>query len=209
MFYLKGNGTKLTALVFDLGNVMIDYNTERFMFELGIKPEYIPRLIEITDGRPEWADYDKGVYTLNDIAAMAIREEPSLRREIKHYLKHRAECFTALTRNVALMYRAKEAGLKTYLLSNCSEEDYAYFYDHFIFLYDMDGIIISGACKIGKPDPAIFDLLLKTYPEIDPSHTLFIDDVKANCDGGSKAGLLTLNLPPAGVIEDYLEIREK
>lgn len=209
MFYLKGNETELTALVFDLGNVMIDYNPEHFMFELGINPEYIPRLIEITDGRPEWADYDKGVYTRDDIAAMAIRDEPSLRREIKHYLKHRAECFTALTPNVALMYRAKEAGLKTYLLSNCSEEDYAYFYDHFIFLHDMDGIIISGACKIGKPDPAIFDLLLKTYPEIDPAHTLFVDDVKANCDGGSKAGLLTLNLPAAGVIEEYLKIGEK
>ena len=209
MFNLKGNKTNLSASVFDLGNVLVDWDPERFMFDLGIKPEFIPRLAEITDRRPEWAEYDKGTYSRDDIAGMAVRDEPSLRREIKHYLKHRAECFSALTPNVELMYRAKEAGLKTYLLSNCSQADYDYFYDHFIFLHDMDGTVISGACRLGKPDPAIFELLLKTYPEIDPAHTLFVDDVAANCEAGAKAGLLTLNLPPQGVINEYLEITEE
>ena len=208
MFYLKENHVPLSALVFDLGNVLIDYDPARFMFEIGIPQEKIPRLVEIIDGREEWAEYDRGVLTSKDIAALAIRDEPLLRKEITYYLKHRDEQFSALKHNVSLLYRAKEAGLKVYLLSNCPEDSFAYFRRHFIFLQDLDGAVISGEIKINKPDPAIFEYLLKNYPEIDPAHTLFIDDVAANCKGGAKAGLLTLNLPAAGVIEDYLEITE-
>lgn len=208
MFYLKENDTALSALVFDLGNVLLSYDTARFMFELGIPQEKIPRLVQIIVERPEWSEYDRGALSRDDIAALAIHDEPSLRREIKHYLKHRTECFTAITPNVELLYRAKEAGLKVYLLSNCSAEDYVYFLDHFIFLHDLDGAIVSGQHLVNKPDRAIFELLFKTYPEIDPSHTLFIDDVAANCEGGAKAGLLTLNLPKDGTIEDYMNITE-
>ena len=206
MFYLKENHTPLSALVFDLGNVLVDYDPARFMFELGIPQELIPRILKVTDRRPEWAEYDRGVLSLNDIIALAVRDEPLLRREITHYLKHRASCFTALAPNVELLYQAKEAGLRVYLLSNCSAEDYDYFLDHFIFLHDLDGAIVSGQHQVNKPDPAIFELLLKTYPEIDPAHTLFIDDVAANCEVGAKAGLLTLNLPAAASAADFLNI---
>ena len=197
MFYLKENNVPLSALVFDLGNVLIDYDPARFMFNLGIPQEKIPRLVEITDGREEWK-----------IAALAIRDEPLLRKEITYYLKHRDEQFSALTWNVSLLYRAKEAGLKVYLLSNCPEDSFAYFRRHFIFLQDLDGVVISGAIKINKPDPAIFEYLLKTYPEIDPKHTLFIDDRKPNAEAGAKAGLQALNIPKDAVIEDYLTITE-
>ena len=57
MIYLKGNKTELKAIVFDLGNVLLAYDPARFMFELGIPQEKIPRLIEIIDGRPEYPEY--------------------------------------------------------------------------------------------------------------------------------------------------------
>ena len=206
---LKGNNTELSAIVFDLGNVLLAYEPARFMFDLGIPPQKIPRLIEIIDGRPEYSEYDRGVLSKDDIIRLAVRDEPSMRSEIIHYMKHRAECFTAIIPNVELLCRAKEAGLKTYLLSDCSEGDYAYFRDHFIFLHDLDGEIISGACKITKPNPGIFEELLKTYPEIDPSHTLFVDDREKNTAAGAKMGFITLNLPAGGTIEDYLEFNEE
>ena len=54
MVRLKGNPTPLSAVVFDLGNVLVDYNPPRHMFKLGIPPEHIPRMMEILDKRPEW-----------------------------------------------------------------------------------------------------------------------------------------------------------
>ena len=78
-----------------------------------------------------------------------------------------------------------------------------------IDLKSMDGAIISGQHKVNKPDPEIYKLLFRTYPEIDPPHTLYIDDVKRNCDAGSKAGLIAFNLPKDGAIEEYLEFFEE
>lgn len=207
MLYLNNENERIpiSAVVFDLGNVLIDYDPARFMFELGIPQELIPRLVEIIDKRPEWGEYDRGALSGDDIIALAVRDEPSLRREITYYVKHRSECFSALHKNVEFLYRAKEAGARIYLLSNCPEDAYDYFWDHFIFLHDLDGAIISGQHKINKPDPKIYELLFRTYPEIDPSHTLYIDDVARNCEGGRKAGLIAFNLPADGTIEDCLE----
>lgn len=209
MIYLKENKTKLSAIVFDLGNVLLDYDPKRFMFDLGIPQEKIPRLVEIINSRPEWSEYDRGALTAEDIITLAVRDAPFLRREITHYMKHYPECFSALTPNVELLYRAKEEGLKVYVLSNCPADVYEDFQKRFIFLQDLDGAIISGVYKINKPGQAIFKKLTESFPEIDPAHTLFVDDVKANTDGGGKAGFLTLTLPKNGVITDYLEFTKE
>ncbi len=208
MLYLKNNPTPLSAVIFDLGNVMFDYDPARFMFELGIPPEKIPRLLEIISNRPEWDEYDKGTVQAQDIEALAIRDEPSMRKEITHYMKHWTEPFTALTYNVETFYQIKEAGVKTYILSNWMEDSYKYILDHFIFLHDFDGSVISYEYKLNKPEPAIYEILLKKYPEIDPASSLYIDDLQHNCEAGKKAGFITLNLPHNGVIADFIEFRE-
>ena len=208
MLYLKGNSTQISSVVFDLGNVLFDYDPARFMFELGIPQEHIPRMLEVISNRPEWDEYDKGTLLAEDIAALAIRDEPRLRKYILHYMKHWSEPFTALTYNVETFYRIKETGAKTYVLSNWMQDSYEYVWDHFIFLHDFDGGIISYEYKLNKPDPAIYELLLKKYPEIDPTHTLYIDDLPRNCEAGAKFGFITLSLPHNGVIEDFIEFRE-
>jgi len=208
MLQLKGNPTPITSVIFDLGNVMFDYDPARFMFDLGIPQEKIPRMLEIISNRPEWDEYDQGTLLAEDIAALAIRDEPSLRKEINHYMKHWSEPFTALTYNVETFYQIREAGIKTYILSNWMQDSYEYVWNHFIFLHDFDGGIISYEYKINKPDPAIYELLLKKYPEIDPAHTLYIDDIARNCETGKKFGFITLNLPHNGVIADFIEFRE-
>ena len=208
MLYLKGNSTQISSVVFDLGNVLFDYDPARFMFELGIPQEHIPRMLEVISNRPEWDEYDKGTLLAEDIAALAIRDEPRLRKYILHYMKHWSEPFTALTYNVETFYRIKETGAKTYVLSNWMQDSYEYVWDHFIFLHDFDGGIISYEYKLNKPDPAIYELLLKKYPEIDPTHTLYIDDLPRTCEAGAKFGFITLSLPHNGVIEDFIEFRE-
>ena len=188
---------------------MFDYDPARFMFELGIPQEHIPRMLEIISDRPEWDEYDKGTLFAEDIAALAVRDEPKLKKEILHYMKHWSEPFTALTYNVETFYLIKEAGIKTYILSNWMKDSYDYVRDHFAFLDDFDGGIISYEYKLNKPDPAIFELLLKKYPEIDPKHTLYIDDLARNCAAGEKFGFITLNLPHNGVIADHIEFKEE
>ena len=62
--------------------------------------------------------------------------------------------------------------------------------------------------KISKPDPAIYRLLLEKYPETDPAHTLYIDDMSRNCEAGKAAGFITLHLPTNGPIAEYIEFTD-
>jgi len=42
-----------------------------------------------------------------------------------------------------------------------------------------------------KPDPRIYELVKETLPLL-PNRTIYIDDLPANCEAGSKAGFLSV-----------------
>lgn len=203
MLFLKENKIPLSAVVFDLGNVMFDYNPRRFMFELGIDPKYFDRLEEIFPKSPEWLDLDQGIITDDEFLARALEKEPMLKKEIIAYHKHWKEHCTALTYNVAAFYDIKAAGVKTYILSNYQQTGFEYAEKHNIFLHDFDGAVISYRCRLRKPDPAIYKLLIDTYA-LDAPHTVFFDDMSVNIEAARAAGLLGVVLPPCGHVEDYL-----
>ena len=204
MLYLKENKTPLSAVVFDLGNVMFDYNPRRFMFELGIDQKYYDRLEEVFPKSPEWQDLDENIITDDEFLARALEKEPMLKKEILAYHYHWKEHCTALPYNVATFYDIKDAGAKTYILSNYQQTGFEYAEEHNIFLHDFDGAVISYRCKMRKPNPAIYKLLIDTYA-LDPAHTVFFDDLPANIEAARAAGLLGVVLPPCGHIAEYLE----
>ena len=54
-------------------------------------------------------------------------------------------------------------------------------------------MLISGREKLVKPDPAIFQIAIKTFKLI-PKKTLFIDDKFDNINSAKKLGFKTLHL---------------
>ena len=118
MIYLNEDKTPLNAVIFDLGNVLLDYNPRRFMAEMGIDPRHFDRLTEIFPSSEEWQQLDAGLISDDEFLAAALRKEPTLRREIQLYHKHWYDYFHAIPENVAAFYQIREAGAKTYILSN-------------------------------------------------------------------------------------------
>lgn len=205
MIYLKESKTPLDAVVFDLGNVLLDYNPKRFMLEMGIAPEHTERLLQIFPQSEEWQQLDMGVISDDEFLASAIKKEPSLRREIIRYHKHWYDYFKAIPENVAAFYQVKEAGAKTYILSNFQETCFRVMQEHNIFFEDFDGRVISYECKLRKPQPEIYELLIRRY-QLDSAHSVFIDDMEVNIQAAKAAGLQTIHLPIGGFVMDYLEI---
>lgn len=81
-----------------------------------------------------------------------------------------------------------EQGHCLYILSNWDPESFALLRQRFPDFFGLfSGIIISGDCGILKPDPAIYQYLLKEF-SLDPKTCFFIDNqqenvVAANCAG--------------------------
>ena len=205
MIFLNEDRTPLDAVIFDLGNVLLDYNPRRFMGELGIDVKYIDRLMEIFPHSQEWQDLDQNLISDDEFLESALRKEPSLRREILLYHKHWYDHFKAIPENVAAFYEIKEAGAKTYILSNFQKTCFRVMQEHNAFLDDFDGRVISFECRLRKPQPEIYEHIISKY-QLDPAHSVFIDDMDVNIEAAKAAGLKTVLLPVGGKILDYLTI---
>ena len=205
MIYLNEDHSPIDAVIFDLGNVLLDYNPRRFMAEMGIAPQYIDRLMKAIPESPEWQKLDQGVISDDEFLEAALRKEPTLRREINLYHKHWYDYFKAIPKNVAAFYELKEAGAKTYILSNFQETCLKEMMAHNIFFEDFDGRVCSCECKINKPSPEIYELLISKF-QLDPARSVFIDDTPVNIEAAKAAGLKGIILPIGGYILDYLTI---
>ncbi|HQO50912.1 MAG TPA: HAD-IA family hydrolase, partial [Bacteroidales bacterium] len=65
-------------------------------------------------------------------------------------------------------------------------------YERFHFFNALDGIVVSGAEKIIKPDKRLFQILLKRY-DLDAAKSLFIDDNINNINTANELGFRTIH----------------
>lgn len=208
MIYLNEGHSPIDNVIFDLGNVLLDYNPRRFMDELGIDRKYTERLMKVFPQSEDWQELDAGTISDDEFLARALRKEPMLRKEIQLYHRHWHDHFKAIPENVAAFYELKEAGAKTYILSNFQETCFRIMQEHNIFFQDFDGRVISYECQLRKPQPEIYQLIISKY-SLDPARSVFIDDMHENIEGAKAAGLKTILLPVGGYIMDYIGIENE
>ena len=84
-------------------------------------------------------------------------------------------------------YLLKEKGYHTYVLSNACNRFYGYF-PRFYDLNTFEGVVVSSDVKMIKPNPAIYEYILKAY-NLNPEECLFIDDMEANIEAAERAGM--------------------
>lgn len=203
MVLLKENHKEMDAVIFDLGNVLLDYSPRRFLGEIGISPEIHDRLAAVLfDDSETWSKLDRGTLNNAGLIEIAAAKEPMLRKEITKFISEWPDHFNAIPENVASMYRIKEAGTKVYILSNFSEEVYAIEKKRNAFLTDFDGVLISYEHQVIKPEPEIYNLLINNF-QLSPDKSVFIDDLEANVRGAKNAGLNTIYLPACSPIEPF------
>ncbi|HEX7354298.1 MAG TPA: HAD family phosphatase [Mycobacteriales bacterium] len=85
----------------------------------------------------------------------------------------------------ALLLRARQAGVRTALLSNSWGNDYPR--DQFAALFDV--AVISGEVRLRKPDPEIY-LLTARHLGVEPAECVFVDDLPPNVAGAADVGMI-------------------
>ena len=67
----------------------------------------------------------------------------------------------------------------------------------------FDGKVISGHCKLLKPEYEIYNLLLNTY-NLKAEESLFIDDTKENIEAANDLGIDTIHLTSPNLLKEKL-----
>ena len=192
-----------TAVVFDLGGVLIDWNP-RYLYRKLFDDEAAMEAFLADVVSPEWNGQQDSGRTWAEAVEVLSREHPEQRDLIAAYWHRWQETLgDAIAPTVAILEELRESGVRLYALSNWSAETFPVARPRYPFLDWFDGIVISGEEKVAKPDPVIFRHLLDRYG-LDPATTVFIDDSEANVRAAAAEGIVALQFVDAATLRGDL-----
>ena len=178
-------------IIFDIGQVLAEFRWKEYIKELGFTEEINERIAKATVLSSYWNEVDRGVKTMPEIIELCVALDPEIEEEIRLFYKDRSTMVVEFPYAKEFVKQLKEAGYSIYLLSNYGEENFSYVKDIFTFMPYVDGKIISYEVKTIKPEPAIYQALLDTYPIL-PDESVFLDDRKENIEGAKNFGFHTI-----------------
>ena len=175
-------------IVFDMGNVLLDYNPNVILDKV-CETEEEKAIIkrELFEG-PEWRLGDLGTITNAErFEGVSKRVPKELHAKLKECVDHWSICMVPVESAMEFVDEVQDKGYDIYIISNAYQDFYQYFPKHFA-LERFKGIVVSSDIHILKPDLEIYQYFLDTYKLV-PDECLFIDDLQKNVEGARAAGM--------------------
>ncbi len=167
-------------IVFDFGGVLFDWNP-RYLYNrfFDNDAEAVENFLSKI-GFVEWnSQQDRGRPFAEAVAELSAKF-PDHADLIRAYDERWEESLGGVIQpTVDILLLLKQAGYPLYALSNWSEEKYRLVRERYAFLDCFKEIVISGAVKMAKPDPRIFEVLLEKIGH-PARECLLIDDSAEN-----------------------------
>ena len=186
-----------SAVVFDLGGVLIDWNPRYLYRKLfpGDEAGMEAFLAEVTTA--EWnVQQDAGRPWEEAVEALAA-EHPEKRELISAYWLRWGEMLGgAIEPTVVILDELRRTGVRLFALTNWSAETFPIARPRFLFLEWFEGIVVSGEVRAAKPDERIFSHLVERFG-LEGASTVFIDDSEANVAAAAALGFQTIRYEDA------------
>jgi 2-haloacid dehalogenase len=179
------------TVVFDLGNVLLDWNPRRGFIDLiDDRAELDHFLTEICNF--EWHYQQDAGRPIEEATAELQAQHPEYADLIGRYYERWPQMTPgALPATVDVLRELRDAGVRLVALTNWPAGLFDPARERFPFFEWFEGIVVSGDEKVAKPDPAIFRLLLERFA-LDPAATVYIDDTARHVAAASELGMTGL-----------------
>jgi 2-haloacid dehalogenase len=166
------------AVVFDLGNVLIEWDPRRVVSDA---------FIENCEFAGWNAELDRGV-SFDDVEQMWALTYPDYADEVHAFRDRWFETLGEIDADVVAIVRDLRAnGVRVFGLTNSSLENAPQSPDVQRVFAELDGVIVSGAVGLLKPDALIYELTANHFG-LTPERTWFVDDNAANVAGAAACG---------------------
>ncbi|MEO6916390.1 MAG: HAD family phosphatase [Chitinophagaceae bacterium] len=181
--------TPKTTIIFDLGNVLIDWNPRyvyRTIFDSEEKIDWFFENITTQD----WNEQQDEGRSLADGTQELVKKHPQHETEIKAYYGRWTEMLGGAIHDTVEIFRElkQNNNLRLYGLTNWSAELFPVALERYDFLQWFEGIVMSGEERTRKPFPEIYQTLLSRF-NINPQEAIFIDDSLRNIKGAEAVGI--------------------
>lgn len=175
-------------IVFDMGGVLMRFDTDLFMKRAGISDEDMPLIRNEVFRSVEWVQMDRGV--LDEDGAFSKMKE---RLPERLYAKAHDLVFDwdkpmiSVPGMSDLVRELKQKGYGIYLLSNASHRQHEY-WPRVAGSEYFDATIISADISLVKPMPEIYKVACEKLG-INLNESIFIDDMPQNVEAAIYSGM--------------------
>ncbi|MEL6169553.1 MAG: HAD family phosphatase [Pseudomonadota bacterium] len=192
------------AVVFDIGNVLIEWHPERF-YDAEIGAERRKELFATVPLEKMNLEVDRGAPFRASVEALATAH-PDWSVEIMLWHDRWIDMASPAIDESAVLLRAlKKQGVSVFALSNFGIETFAFAETVYPILTEFDRRWISGHLGVIKPDPAIYQLL-EDQSGVPADRLLFTDDRPDNISAAELRGWQThLFEGPSGLSRRLVE----
>ena len=178
--------TRPEAVIFDIGNVLIAWQPERF-YDAVIGAERRRALFAEVDLHGMNDRVDRGG-DFRDTIYETARAYPQWEAEIRLWHDRWIEMANpVIERSLALLRALRGRGVPVFALSNFGIGSFEFARGHYPFLDEFDRRFISGHMGVIKPEPEIY-AMVEAETGLEPAALLFADDRADNIDAATARG---------------------
>ncbi len=166
-------------IVFDIGNVLVDFRLKEFLAEKGFDGPMIKRLLKASVMSPYWEQFERADITEQEAMKAFVDLDPEIEKELNEAFSNIHGMLTIREYAIPWIRSLKETGYRVYYLSNYSKKAYDECQDSLAFMKDMDGGFLSFQQRMTKPDPRMYTSFLERFG-LSAQECAFIDDTEEN-----------------------------
>ena len=175
-------------VVFDAGGVLLEWDPPKVIAKLYPDPVTQAQIRRQIFEHPDWHEYDRGA--LSEAAASEHFAKLSGRSpdEVLALIRATCESLRPIDGTIRLLEQLAAGGINLYLLSNMPVSTFDYLIKRDKFFAHFKQLVISGAIRLAKPEPAIYKHLVEKTGIV-PVESVFIDDLLRNVIAARESGL--------------------
>lgn len=167
-----------TAVVFDIGNVLIRWQPEE-LYDQWVGPERRKQMFADIDLHAMNDRIDHGE-PFKQVVFDFAEQHPEYQQEIHWWHDRWLDLAQpVIDTSVKTLRALRKRGVPVFALSNFGRETFDLAADKFDFLTEFDRPYISGHMGVTKPNPKIYEMVEEDC-QVPPSDLLFVDDREDN-----------------------------
>ena len=180
-------------IVFDMGQVLMDFAPPTFIARLGYTGDDAQALLREVFKGWEWVAFDRGDITGEDVVNSACSRLPQrLHQAARDLVFHWWDEMIPMPGAKELVTELHEKGYPLYVLSNASQDFHKYFDSIPGSEYlPRERRFLSSDYRLLKPQHEIYEGFLEKYG-LDPAACVFIDDNALNVEVARRLGFRAL-----------------
>ena len=179
--------SKPSAIVFDLGKVLVDFDYDRAARRIGAGAKMpLAKIQHFLNHSDLLVRYETGLISQAEFfdEVCAATGFSDTREVFGNFF---ADIFTEIPAMTALHAALRDAGLPTYIFSNTNDLAITHVRRHFPFFANFDGYIFSYEVRSMKPDEKIYEALEQLTGRRG-AELLYLDDRAENIAAGARRG---------------------